>query len=82
MVTLVAACVLSTSCPCGESFERDPFDPESQFYVGSEHSVSDHCLCRCGPEGDEERMPPSNSCEGYEVECRSGDGAIAVYQCR
>lgn len=75
------ACMLSATCPCGEDFERDPFDPTAEFYVGAEHSVSAHCLCQCGGVGDEERMPPSNSCESYETECLLPDGGKSVYQC-
>lgn len=81
-VLLTAACLLSSTCPCGEDFERDPFDPTAEFYVGADHNVGDHCLCRCGPDGDEERMPPSNSCDGYEAECQREDGAADVYECR
>lgn len=80
LIALPIACVMSQTCPCGETFDRDPLDPEADFFVGTDHEVSDHCFCRCG-DGPEVRMPPSETCAGYEGPCERPDGAIDRLTC-
>lgn len=76
----VGACALSETCPCGQTFEEDPFDPGASFYVGPDHQESDHCFCRCG-DGPAERLPPSRTCEAYETACQRPDGAVTRFAC-
>lgn len=78
--TIVAACLVAgTGCPCGESFERDPFG-SADLAIGPDHDESVHCFCRCG--GDpRERFAPSETCDAYEGPCRMRNGEIAQYTC-
>ncbi|MDQ3370006.1 MAG: hypothetical protein M3680_31695 [Myxococcota bacterium] len=80
LLAIPIACVMSNTCPCGEEFDRDPLDPEADFFVGTNHEVTDHCFCRCG-DGPEERLPPSQTCSGYEGPCEGSDGAIELLTC-
>jgi hypothetical protein len=76
----IAACVASRGCGCGQEFDRDPLDPESEFFVSADHAPSDHCYCRCG-DGPKEQFPPSRTCDGYEEACERDDGSIAQLTC-
>lgn len=76
-----SACALEARCPCGQSFDRDPLDPEATLSVPADHSPGDHCWCRCGEDGEPERMSPANDCRGFERECARPDGAPDVYVC-
>jgi hypothetical protein len=77
----VSACLMAgTPCPCGQSFDRDPFGSGEGFYVGPEHDASAHCYCRCG-DGPRERLAPSETCEAYEGSCISRSGQTERYVC-
>lgn len=80
VAAFVAACAASRTCPCGQSFDRDPLDPESDFSVGADHDASAHCYCRCG-DGPEERFPPSQTCSGFEGSCELPNGTPAQRTC-
>jgi hypothetical protein len=78
--TAIAACMAGGSpCPCGEAYRDDPFSSQP-LEIGVEHDATVHCYCRCG---DDEplRMPPSETCSGYEGPCGSPDGTIARLSC-
>ncbi|MBE7447612.1 MAG: hypothetical protein HS111_01590 [Kofleriaceae bacterium] len=81
LAALAAACLGEALCPCGEAFDRDPFDPEAELSVPVEHRPSDHCWCRCGAAGLPERMAPALDCAGFEVACERADGQADVYAC-
>jgi len=80
LVGFPIACVMSQTCPCGEQFNRDPLDPDADFFLGANHELGDHCFCRCG-DGPEQRMPPSLTCEGYEGPCERSDGVVEQLEC-
>jgi hypothetical protein len=78
---LAVSCMMSGApCPCGQTFEQDPFGSDDPFYVGPEHDEEAHCFCRCG-DGPRERLAPSDTCEGYESPCETRNGEIARYSC-
>ena len=80
LTAVVASCVMATRCPCGQSYDRDPFGAGSGFYVGPEHDEGVHCFCRCG-DGPRQRLAPSETCEAYEGPCETEGGAIARLAC-
>jgi len=71
---------MSEPCPCGRSFERDPWTEESSP-VGPNHAVSVHCICRCGDDAPV-LEDPSVQCELYEGSCVDTDGRSNAYTCR
>jgi hypothetical protein len=77
---LVSCLAAGSGCACGQSYERDPFDPGVGLNIGSDHDESVHCFCRCG-DGPRERLAPSETCEGYEGPCQTRDGQLALYVC-
>lgn len=77
---LTVSCMMGgTPCPCGQTFDQDPFGSGGLF-IGPEHDESVHCFCRCG-DGPRERLAPSETCEAYEGSCETRDGALARYVC-
>ena len=80
LVAAFAACAASQRCPCGETFDRDPFDPDSGFSIDGDHDASAHCYCRCG-DVPEERFPPSQTCSGFEGSCELPNGSLAQRTC-
>jgi hypothetical protein len=74
------SCLSTGSCPCGQTFDHDPFGSDEGFYVGAEHDESVHCFCRCG-DGPPDRLPPSATCEAYEGPCEDRNGEPAEYTC-
>jgi len=66
-------------CGCGESFETDPWT-EDELGIGASHSVSAHCLCRCG-DGPVVLEDPSARCDHYEGDCTTATGEPAEYVC-
>lgn len=70
---------MTEPCPCGRSFERDPWT-EAPSVFGSDHAIGVHCICRCG---DDEPVleDPSVQCELYEGTCRDSSGERAEYVC-
>jgi hypothetical protein len=77
----LVACAASQTCPCGEQFDRDPFDDSADFFIGADHALSDHCFCQCGDD-PEQRMPPSRTCSAYEGPCERLDRTVAQLACR
>jgi hypothetical protein len=78
---LAVSCMMAVApCPCGQSFDRDPFGSDDGFFIGAEHDESVHCFCRCG-DGPRERLAPSMTCEAYEGPCEARNGEIARYVC-
>ncbi len=71
---------MSEPCPCGRSFERDPWS-EEPFALGANHAVGVHCICRCG-DGEPVLEDPSASCELYERPCVDAEGVRTTYVCR
>ena len=71
---------LAEPCPCGRSFERDPWTDEPAL-LGTDHSIGVHCVCQCG---EDERVleDPSAQCERYERACTTAAGESALYTCR
>lgn len=71
---------LSEPCPCGRTFERDPWTDEPAA-LGADHAIGVHCICQCGddPPALED---PSVRCERYERGCTTEEGQRASYTCR
>ncbi|HJL19981.1 MAG TPA: hypothetical protein RMH99_30230 [Sandaracinaceae bacterium LLY-WYZ-13_1] len=72
---------MSEPCPCGRSFERDPWDEGATLSVGPNHAIGVHCLCRCGGEGEAIREDPSATCERFETACTLPSGERSTYVC-
>ena len=81
LLTLLASgCAwLQQPCGCGETFEDDPFT-EQPLGIGSSHSVSAHCACRCG-EDPVVLEQPSARCDYYDGDCTTAAGEPAEYRC-
>jgi hypothetical protein len=77
----LASCLMSAArCPCGQSYDGDPFNPNANTKIGADHEESVHCFCRCADD-PKERLPPSDACDAYEGPCQTSAGAIARYVC-
>lgn len=83
-LTVVSAwrgsCLGAGPCPCGQTFDHDPFGSDDAYYVGADHAESVHCFCQCG-DGPLDRLPPSQTCEAYEGTCHDRNGKPAEYTC-
>jgi len=79
LAMFVSCLAAGSGCPCGESFDRDPFGGDS-LDIGADHEESVHCFCRCGT-GPRERLPPSATCEEYEGPCQTDHGEVTAYVC-
>jgi len=82
LAALIASCELSQECPCGQSYEHDVWDPYGEpLGIGREHPESLHCFCRCGEDGELERLPPSRTCDAYDGLCTNAFGETDRYRC-
>ena len=81
LLIFVSCSAFEGSCPCGGRF-RDPRGPSTPALASSvRHTLSDHCVCRCG-DGEEAYMPPfETECRQFERSCQADDGTASTWQC-
>lgn len=79
LIALASGCLTDGRCPCGQTFETNPFDPYGGP-IGVNHPRGIHCICRCAG-GEPVLEDPALDCSIYEGPCRGPEGEPAEYRC-